>query len=35
MERGYSDFQQDLREADKKQIDFPIFGLVNPPRSYN
>ena len=35
MERGYSDYQKDLREYDRKKIDFPIFGLVNPARSYN
>lgn len=35
MDRGYSDYQKDLKETDKKQIDFPIFGLVNPPKSYN
>lgn len=35
MERGYSDYQQDIKAGDKKQIDFPIFGLVNPARSYN
>lgn len=35
MDRGYSDYQKDLREYDRKKIDFPIFGLVNPARSYN
>jgi hypothetical protein len=35
LKKGYSDYQQDIKEDDKKHIDFPIFGLVNPPKSYN
>lgn len=29
------DFGEELTEQDRKQIDFPIFGLCNPPRTQN
>lgn len=29
------DYQQDIRESDKKKISFPVFGLTNPIKSYN